>query len=232
MALARLEPPLGVERRHAAGARRRDRLTVRVVLDVARREDARDVRLGRAGPRHEVARVVVVELVEEERRRRVVPDRDEQAAGLDLTRRRRSSRSRITTARILPSSPESTSSTTYGVTESRSSRWRAARSIMICDARNSLAPVDDGDLRGELGQEDRLLHRRVAAADHDHLEVAVERAVARRAVGDAACPVSCRSDSSPSCRAVAPVATITASAWYSSSPTQTRNGSLRRSRRG
>ena len=37
-------------------------------------------------------------------------------------------------------------------------------------------------------------------------------------------PCSVRSDSSPSCRAVAPVATITLSAAYSFSPTQTRSG--------
>jgi len=46
--------------------------------------------------------------------------------------------------------------------------------------------VDDRDLGGELRQEERLLHRRVAAPDHDHLTVAVEGAVAGGAVGDAA----------------------------------------------
>ena len=86
MALLRREEPLGVEGRHAAGARRGDRLAVDVVLHVAGREDARDVRLGRAGLRHEVAVLVVVELVDEELRVRVVADRDEERAGLDLLR--------------------------------------------------------------------------------------------------------------------------------------------------
>ena len=44
-------------------------------------------------------------------------------------------------------------------------------------------------------------------------------------------PCSFSSDSSPSCRALAPVATITASARYSSSPTQTRNGCSEKSTR-
>ena len=49
-----------------------------------------------------------------------------------------------------------------------------------------VAPVHDRDLGGELRQEERLLHRGVAAADDDDLAVAVERGVAGGAVGDAA----------------------------------------------
>ena len=49
-----------------------------------------------------------------------------------------------------------------------------------------VAAVDDGQLAGELGDEDRVLHRRVAAADHDHLFALEEGAVADTAGGDAA----------------------------------------------
>ena len=45
--------------------------------------------------------------------------------------------------------------------------------------------VDDFDVLGELGQEDRLLHRRVAAADDRRRDVAEEGGVAGRAVADA-----------------------------------------------
>jgi hypothetical protein len=46
--------------------------------------------------------------------------------------------------------------------------------------------MENRDLGGELGQEDRLLHGGVAAADDHDFLVTVERGVADRAVGDAA----------------------------------------------
>ena len=49
-----------------------------------------------------------------------------------------------------------------------------------------VAPVDQRDPRAEARQEQRLLHRGVAAADDDDRHVAEERAVAGRAGGDAA----------------------------------------------
>ena len=49
-----------------------------------------------------------------------------------------------------------------------------------------VAAMHDGHLGGELGQEDRLLHGRVAAADDDRLGVAEEGGVAGGAVADAA----------------------------------------------
>ena len=55
-----------------------------------------------------------------------------------------------------------------------------------------VAPVDDRDLGGELRQEEGFLHRRVTAADDHDLAVAIEGAVAGRAVRDAAavkCPL-------------------------------------------
>ena len=49
-----------------------------------------------------------------------------------------------------------------------------------------LAAVDEGHLAREARDEGRLLHRRVAAADHHDVLVAEERGVAGRAVRDAA----------------------------------------------
>jgi hypothetical protein len=49
-----------------------------------------------------------------------------------------------------------------------------------------LTPVDDGHLGRELGEENRLLHRGVAAADDDHLTLLEERGVADGAVRDSA----------------------------------------------
>ena len=48
-----------------------------------------------------------------------------------------------------------------------------------------VATVDERDLGREAREEGRLLHRRVAAADHDYLLLPVERAVAGGAVGHA-----------------------------------------------
>ena len=84
------EVALGVEGAHTARAGGRDRLAVDVILHVADREHAGDVRLGRAGLREQVAVLVVVELVDEELRVRVVADRDEEALRLDARASRRS----------------------------------------------------------------------------------------------------------------------------------------------
>ena len=48
-----------------------------------------------------------------------------------------------------------------------------------------VAPVHHGDMRGEVGQEQRLLDRGVAAANHHHVLAAIEEAVAGRAGRDA-----------------------------------------------
>ena len=87
-----------------------------------------------------------------------------------------------------------------------------------------VAPVDDRHLVGELREEDRLLHRRVAAADDDDVLARGRRRRRRRRSTRRRAPGARCSDSSPSWRALAPVATITARARYSSSPTSIRNG--------
>ena len=80
-----------------------------------------------------------------------------------------------------------------------------ALSCMIFDARSVSRRWIDRDLRGELRQEDRLLHRGVAAADDGDRLAAEEVAVARRAGRDTVAD-QLPSDGSPSSRAEAPVA--------------------------
>ena len=80
------EEPLCVERGGTSGAGGGHRLPVDVILHVAGREDARDVRLGRLALRDQVAVLVVVEPVDEQLRRRIVADRDEEAVGRVLDR--------------------------------------------------------------------------------------------------------------------------------------------------
>ena len=79
----------------------------------------------------------------------------------------------------------STSSTTESVTNSI---FSVACGTVDHDRRRTedVAPVHDRDLGGELRQERRLLHRRVAAAHDDDVLVAEEGCVADRAVRDAA----------------------------------------------
>ena len=74
-----------------------------------------------------------------------------------------------------------------------------------------VAAVDDGHLRGEMGEEERFLDRGVAAADHHHLAVLVEEAVAGGAGRDAeAAELLLATAGSATC-AWAPVAMISAS---------------------
>src|SRR5207244_6832763 len=85
--LGGFQVPLGLERGHAAGPRRRDRLAVDVVLAVARRENALHGRLGRPGLRLDVALRQERELAPENLRVRLVTDRDEEAVHLTVRER-------------------------------------------------------------------------------------------------------------------------------------------------
>ena len=82
MTLERRQVPLRVECSHTPGPGGGDRLAVHVILDVADREHACDVRLRRVGLRHEIPALIVVELVDEQLRVRVVADRDEESVRL------------------------------------------------------------------------------------------------------------------------------------------------------
>ena len=188
------EEALRVERGRAARAGRGDRLAIDVILDVAGREDAGDVRLRRLSPGEQVAVLVVVERVEEEGSSWIVADRDEEPSV------EYSNASPVSTLRGGRRSacphPPGTSSTTYGVMISIFSCVRA-RSSMICEARNSSRRWTIVTLDANFVRKRASSMAESPPPDHD-LALAIESPAARRAVGDAAA-VQLRSDSSPSC---------------------------------
>src|ERR687898_1826222 len=175
---------LGVERAHAAGPGRGDGLAVCVILDVADREHAGDVRLRRARLRDQITGVVVLELVQEQRRVRVVADRDEQSVGREVAH----------LSRLDVLEPHAAELAFLDAEHVDDDIGREELDLLVGtgavghDLRRAelAAAVDDRHLRREARQEERLLHRRVPATDDHDLAVAVERAVAGRAVRDTA----------------------------------------------
>ena len=168
----------------------------------------------------------MVELVEEELGVRVVPDRDED--GSDVEVRGLAVRGRTQSQPGHRGIAEDLLDDRIGHELDLVVRAGAVEHDRRCA--ELVAPVDDRDLARELGEEDRLLHRGVAAADDSHRDVAPEGGVAHGAVGHAF-PLKALLGGSPSCLAVAPVETITDSARYSSSPTKTENGRSEKSTR-
>src|ERR1700721_377924 len=81
------EPALGLERRHAAEAGRRDRLTEHVVRDVAGGEHALDASRRRTGRSLTVAVGLEGELAAHQFGRRLVSDRDEDAVDRKIVER-------------------------------------------------------------------------------------------------------------------------------------------------
>ena len=177
------QPPLGVERRGTAGAGRGHRLPVHVVLHVAGREHPVHVRRGRLPPRHEVAGLgLVVELVEEERGVRVVADGDEEAVRLEIAL--------LTGDRVLEADAGDRRVAEHlGDDLVQHELDLLVRAGAVDHDRRRpelLTAVHEVDLAREARDEQRLLHRRVAATDDDDDLVAKERGIAGRAVGDAA----------------------------------------------
>ena len=133
MALQRGEVALRVERRHAARAGSGDRLPVGVILHVAGREDARDVRLGRARLRDEVAAASWSSWSTKS---------DVFGSWPIATKTPSAGTSRVSSVSVLRrrsastlTSPTTSSTTTRA--RSRSSGSARARLTMICEARNS-----------------------------------------------------------------------------------------------
>ena len=116
----------------------------------------------------------------------------------------------------------STSSTTYGVRNSIFGFARA-RLTMICEARNSSRRWTSVTF---VPKRVRKSASSKAESPPPTTTIGFSLKNAPSQVAQAETPRPCRrcSDSSPSQRALAPVATITACARYSSRSTQTRNG--------
>jgi hypothetical protein len=156
-----------------------------VVHDVAAGEHALDVGARRRLVDHEVALLVDVEHAVEQPRVRDVADREEHAVAGEVAL--------LAGDRVLERHRADDAVRTVhpgdGRVELELDLLVALRTVDH-DRRGAelLAAVHDGDLRGELRQERRLLHRGVAAADDDDVAVAEEEAVAGRAGGHARAP--------------------------------------------
>src|SRR5680860_1278477 len=173
--------PLGVEGAHAAGAGGGDRLAVDAVDHVADGEDAGQVGLGRAGLGADVAVLVGVDLVDDDLGFGDVADRDERPFGAEILALAGLG---IAQADVVEVAAVATDEL---LRDERSLELDVAllASPLLHDLRGAelVAAVDNGQLAGGLGDEDRVLHRRVAAADHDHIFAFEEGAVADAAGG-------------------------------------------------
>ena len=156
-----------------------------MVDEVAGREDARAGSSASSDPRCDVAVLVELDLAAHDLRLRLVADRDERALDLELAlgavlrvREQRAVQRAVLARRA-------NSFTVYGVSSSMFS-VALARSSMIGEARNSSRRWMIATWLENFDEEDRLLHRRVAAADDHRRDVAEESRIAGRAVADAA----------------------------------------------
>src|SRR5918994_2647705 len=173
--------PLGVERRHAPGPRRGHGLAVGVVDEITGRENAGELRLGRAVLGQHVTVLVRVDLVLDQLGKRRVTDGDERAAGSHL----------LGLAGLDVLQPDRSQSAVAVGDELLDHERGLEIDVLLLssalehDLRSTelVAAVDDRKPLGELGDEDRVLHRRVPTADHDHLLALEEGTVAHAAGG-------------------------------------------------
>ncbi|ENN87883.1 hypothetical protein RHSP_48695 [Rhizobium freirei PRF 81] len=179
---------LRLKRRHAAHPRCRDRLSERIVGHVPCGIDAFDAGRGRIGSGPEIAVVLEFQLALEELGRRRMTDGDENAVDRHFGD---GAGARIAQA-------------------SAGHRWRHRRlgrgagdfgnfgipkNLDVCLGKQAflqdlfraegIAAMHHGHRFGDVGQIERFLDGAVAAADHDHVLVAIEEAVAGGAGGNA-----------------------------------------------
>src|SRR4051812_15557581 len=176
--------PLRVEGAHAARARGGDRLAVGPVDEVADREDASEVGSGRVRLGDDVALLVGVHLADDQLGARDVADRDERSFRLDL----------LGLARLRVAQPDLRKLAI--VTGDELLRDEGGLEVdvplllrpLLHDLGGAVVvtAVHAGQLVGVLGDEDRVLHRRVAAAEDEHILALEEGAVADTTGGDAA----------------------------------------------
>src|SRR4029077_615441 len=150
--------------------------------EVADREDAGQLRLcGRLLDGH-VALVVGVDLALDQLRARAVTDRDEYSAALDFLL--------VAGLGVLEADLGDLAVVACNELERLVRRQEVdvllATGPLLHDLRGAelVAPVDDLQVLGELGDEDGVLHRRVAAADHRDVLALEEGAVTDTAGGD------------------------------------------------
>src|SRR5688572_4814497 len=175
------EPALGVDRRGRTGAGRGDGLAVDVVDDVAAGEDAVDVGAGGRVLHLHVALVIQLQLADEQLGARVVADGHEQAG-----HRQRLGRPGVRVGEL--DRRDGAVAVDLGdLLAQRPADLLVVLRALLHDLGGAqlLPPVDDGHALGEAGEEGRLLHRRVTAADDRDVLVAEEEAVTRGTGGDA-----------------------------------------------
>src|SRR4051794_8587401 len=176
-----LEPALRVDRRAAAVTGSGHGLAIAMVMDVARDEDTLDLRCGLAA-HLEIAHRVHVEPAPEDLRVRSIADRDEHAVEGQLARL---ARARVAQSHTLD---------LVLAEDFLDLDVRADVDLLIGlgpvehDLRRPerVPPMQEMNLRGEPGEEERLLQRGVATADDGDLLIAEEEAIAGRAGRNAA----------------------------------------------
>src|SRR3954454_4346657 len=175
-----LQPPLGVDGRHAPRSRRGHRLPVGAVLDVAGGEHALHVQV-RTSVGEQVRRVVHGQLAHEQVGVRVMPDGHEHARDVELTQ--------LAGLDVLDGGAG------HLVVPVHLDRHRVPDELDLVVLERPLlhdlegpqreAQVDQVQLVGELGEEVGLFERRVPAAPYRDVVAAEEEAVAGGAGGDA-----------------------------------------------
>jgi len=182
-----IQVPLGVQRRHAAGARGSHGLPVDMVAHVACGEYARHaggcgIAIGSA-PDLDVA-VLHFELPFENRSIGLVADGDEHSLQRDITRR------------VILDIPDAHTGHATVITEHflqyvvPGNRYLALgffpEQAILQDlfGTQRLAPVDQSDVGGDIGEIECFLDRRVAATDHGDWLVPVKKAVAGGTAGN------------------------------------------------
>src|SRR5690606_20432482 len=168
----------------ATHAGRRYRLAIDVVGHIARSEDAGNIGFGGARLDLQIAARLHVELAGKDRDWRGVADGDEDAvdrlliravagnvAQRDRVDRRGHGRAADIGDLVVPAHFD------LGILEQ----------ALLQDALGSelVAAVDQDDLGGKIGEEERFLDRGIAAANDQHFLVAIEKAIAGGAGGDA-----------------------------------------------
>ena len=182
--LVRVQEFLRFERRHAALPGGGDRLAVDLVGDVAGGEHAGHRGGGRIAVGDDVAGRLHLELAGEQFGGRRVADGDEHAvdralgdrAGLDVLQPHAGDLERIVVADHVVE---------HAVPDHLDLGMLEQPLLHDLFGAEGVAPVHDRHLGGEIGEEQRLLDRGIAAADHHDFLVAVEEAVAGRAGRDA-----------------------------------------------
>ena len=175
------EETFGVQGCRAAGTGGSDGLPVGVVDQVAAGEDAVDVGPGARRVDEHVPGVVEVDLAGEQLRARVVPDRDEQAGGLEQASLAGRGVAQHDPAQLVLADQ----GLDLGVPDELDLGVLEGTVLHDLACPERVTAVHQGDFACEPGQERRLLDGGVAAADHDDVLIAEEEAVAGRAPADA-----------------------------------------------